>query len=127
VPEQPRLQPGGTDPPRRVTSTCPSASSTPTPSPPIVEIRGEAIGCVIRCPSHPGRDHRLIKVNVEVTLDGNPTSPSRPREPSDVRRQRVLGLQLDGDVEILGAGCAAIGSAADAQVDIVVGCDTIIN
>jgi hypothetical protein len=96
----------------------------------IAGIRGTALGCVYPVPDPPaGQTIDPTKVNVEVTLDGvGPTTiPARSSPSDDCATSACWDYDLLGNIEILGKGCDDISTAATAKVDIVVGCETIIN
>lgn len=96
----------------------------------IADIRGTALGCVYPVPDPPpGETIDLTKVNVEVTLDGvGPTTiPSRANPADDCAASPCWDYDIQGNIEILGKGCEDLSAASTAKVDIVVGCETIIN
>ncbi len=96
----------------------------------IAGIRSNALGCVYPLPDPPpGESIDLARVNVEVTLDGNAavTIPARSSQADDCALSACWDYDINGDIEILGAGCDDLTAATIAKVDIVVGCETIIN
>lgn len=96
----------------------------------IANVRGDALGCVYPLPEPPmGETIDLTKVNVDVTLDDDPTVtiPARSDPADDCAVAACWDYNLAGEVEILGKGCDDISAADSAKVEIVVGCETIIN
>jgi len=94
----------------------------------ITKIRGQALGCVYPLPDAPaGEVIAPEEVNVNVTINGMETTLPRRSDPSDdCAVDGCWDYNEDGDVEILGAACAEIGSADSASVEILVGCQTIV-
>lgn len=94
----------------------------------ISAIRGKALGCVFGLPDPPpGKTIDKNKVNVFVTTDGKTAGIPRRSDASD-------GCLVDGcwdydaesKVALLGKTCSDVKAAADAKVDIEVGCGTIV-
>lgn len=94
----------------------------------ISDIRGKALGCVYDLPDPPpGEMIDLMLVNVIVTLNGMVTTVPKRSKPDDTCADAPCwDYNAKGQVEILGKGCADIGGAADAKVEIQVGCNTIL-
>jgi len=66
-------------------------------------------------------------VNVIATLDGVTTTLPKRSKPDDTcEDQACWDYNAKKQVEILGKGCADISLAADAKVEIQVGCSTIL-
>jgi hypothetical protein len=94
----------------------------------IVDIRGKALGCVYDLPDPPpGEMIDPTLVNVIVTLDGATTTlPKRSKADDTCADEPCWDYNAKNQVEILGKGCADISAAADAKVEIQVGCTTIL-
>ena len=94
----------------------------------IADIRGKALGCVYDLPDPPpGEVIDPALVNVVVTLDGVTTTLPKRSKPDDTcEDQACWDYNAKKQVEILGKGCADISLAADAKVEIQVGCSTIL-
>lgn len=94
----------------------------------IADIRGKALGCVYDLPEPPpGEVIDLMLVNVIVTLNGAVTTIPKRSKPDDTCADAPCwDYNAKGQVEILGKGCADISEAADAKVEIQVGCTTIL-
>lgn len=94
----------------------------------ITKIRGDALGCIYELPEPPpGEDINPDKVNVDTTLDGDVTHlPRRADSGDDCLDEGCWDYTSDGKVELIGKACSDVVNAANAKVDIVVGCDTVV-
>ncbi len=94
----------------------------------ITAIRGEALGCIYELPEPPlGETIDPAKVNVTLTLEGTPTDLPKRADPSnECLVNPCWDYNADGQVELIGKACSDLILAADATVEIVVGCDTVV-
>ncbi|HLM73349.1 MAG TPA: hypothetical protein VK459_11675, partial [Polyangiaceae bacterium] len=94
----------------------------------IADIRGKALGCVYDLPDPPpGEVIDPTLVNVIVTLNGAATTIPKRSKPDDTcAAEACWDYNAKGQVEIIGKGCSDISGAADAKVEIQVGCSTIL-
>jgi hypothetical protein len=94
----------------------------------ITAIRGKALGCLYTLPDPPaGKTIDFTLVNVEVTLGGaKATIPKRASAADDCAADGCWDYTGTHQVQLLGKTCADVSAAADAKVDIQVGCATII-
>ena len=94
----------------------------------IEEIRGEALGCVYDLPQPPpGETIDPAKVNVNLVLDGVASSlPKRSDPMNDCELAACWDYTNAGKVELVGKACTDLSLAGDASVEIVVGCDTVV-
>ncbi|MEP7122678.1 MAG: hypothetical protein ABJE95_17270 [Byssovorax sp.] len=94
----------------------------------ITTIRGKALGCLYNLPDPPaGKTIDLKLVNVGVTLAGAKATIPKRSNPADACAMDgcwdYTGMQ---QVQLIGKTCTDVTAAADAKVDITVGCATII-
>jgi hypothetical protein len=94
----------------------------------IQAIRGQALGCVFSLPDAPrGKTIDKDKVNVFVTLEGATSFVPRRKDPKDdCVAAGCWDYDADGKVDLVGKSCKDVVAAADAKVDIEVGCDTVL-
>jgi len=94
----------------------------------ISDIRGKALGCLYALPEPPpGESINLDQVNVNVTLDGVTSTILRRSDPADeCLTDGCWDYTAGNEVEILGQICTDIGEAAVAEVEILVGCETLL-
>ena len=94
----------------------------------IAKIRGQALGCVYELPDPPqGEMIDPGKVNVDLTVDGTTTGlPKRADSSNPCTDSGCWDYTDDGKVELIGKACEDITNAVNGKVDIIVGCDTII-
>jgi hypothetical protein len=94
----------------------------------IKQIRGQALGCEYDLPDPPaGETINPDKVNVSLTLEGSTSTLPRRSDPNDDCTDDGCWDYLDDDTIVLvGKSCTDVTDAMMAQVDIVVGCDTVV-
>jgi hypothetical protein len=94
----------------------------------IAVVRGKALGCNFGLPDPPaGESIDKNKVNVVVTVNGQQTVIPRRKDPSDTcASSPCWDYDAQGKVQLVGAGCTTAGQPG-VQVDIYVGCATIVN
>jgi hypothetical protein len=94
----------------------------------IAKIRGQALGCVYELPEPPqGETIDPGKVNVDLTVDGTTTGlPKRADPENPCTDSGCWDYTDDGRVELIGKACEDVTNAVNGKVDIIVGCDTII-
>jgi hypothetical protein len=94
----------------------------------IKQIRGQALGCEYDLPDPPaGETINPDKVNVSLTLEGATATLPRRSDPNDECTDDGCWDYLDDDTIVLvGKSCTDVTDAMMAQVDIVVGCDTVV-
>ncbi len=96
----------------------------------VAAIRGQALGCVYPLPDPPmGETIDADHVNVEITVEGITTPIPRRSNPSDpcTTAPGCWDYNVDGDIVILGHACDALSGATQGKVDIVAGCETVLN
>lgn len=94
----------------------------------ISDIRGKSLGCVYDLPDPPpGESIDYSFVNVDITLDSVVTHLKKRSMPADqCLAEGCWDYTAQKQVEIIGKGCADLGAAKTAKVEIVVGCETIL-
>lgn len=94
----------------------------------IKQIRGQALGCEYDLPDPPaGETINPDKVNVSLTLEGATSTLPKRSDASDECTDEGCWDYLDDDTIVLvGKSCTDVTDAQMAQVDIVVGCDTVV-
>lgn len=94
----------------------------------IAKIRGQALGCIYELPEPPqGETIDPGKVNVNLTVDGTTSALPKRADPSNpCTDSGCWDYTDDGKVELIGKACEDITNAVNGKVDIIVGCDTII-
>jgi hypothetical protein len=94
----------------------------------IGQIRGALSSCVFDLPMPTGvgtTDPNLV--NVQYTVNGMTSSPYKRADPSNpCTTDGCWDYTSDGKVQLIGKACTDVQGAADADVQIVVGCNTII-
>jgi len=93
----------------------------------IADIRGKALGCIYDIPDPPpGETVDLGLVNVVLTIEGVETTlPKRVSPMDDCAADGCWDFNGMTQIELLGKACADVSGAANAKVDILVGCATI--
>lgn len=94
----------------------------------ISNIRGKALGCVYDLPAPPmGEMIDLNFVNVVLTIDNVQTTlPKRSSQSDQCMDAPCWDYNAKNQIEIIGKGCADLGAAQSAKVEIQVGCETIL-
>lgn len=96
----------------------------------ITAIRGKALGCVYDLPAPPeGEEIQLDQVNVQVTIDAVTVDLKKRSNPADDCAAEGCWDYTSAtppQVELLGKACIDLGNALEAKVDIIVGCETIL-
>jgi hypothetical protein len=94
----------------------------------ISDVRGKALGCVYDLPKPPmGEVIDKAFVNVSVTIEGMTTIiKKRSKADDQCLDEPCWDYNAKDQVEIIGKGCADISAAAEAKVEIQVGCETIL-
>jgi len=94
----------------------------------IAKIRGQALGCVYELPEPPqGETIDPGKVNVNLTLESTTSAlPKRADAANPCTDSGCWDYTDEGQVELIGKACMDVSNATNAKVDIVVGCDTIV-
>lgn len=97
----------------------------------ITAVRGKALGCVYDLPAPPpGEEILLDQVNVQLTIDAAAVALKKRSNPVDdcaVEGCWDYTGTTPPQVEILGKACVDLGNATEAKVDILVGCETVLN
>jgi hypothetical protein len=94
----------------------------------IDQIRGSLLGCVFDLPQPEGGTLDPGKVNVEVSTDGTTfTELYRRASPGDActTGSGCWDYNQSGQVVLIGAACTSVEGATSADVQIIVGCQTI--
>jgi hypothetical protein len=94
----------------------------------IADIRGKALGCTYTLPKVVGKQVvNKDKVNVRVTIDGQGgVIPRRLIATDPCTIKGCWDYDALGQVELIGKTCDQVKSAANAKVEILVGCLTIL-
>ena len=95
----------------------------------IASVRGKVLGCIFDLPAPDGGALDPNKVNVSYSVGGGAQTPIVKRAtPNEDCSQ--LGYcwdyTSDGKVELFGKACSDVQTATDANVEITVGCATIV-
>ncbi|MFH2005736.1 MAG: hypothetical protein ABI333_04025 [bacterium] len=91
-------------------------------------VRGQTVGCTYELPDPPG-GLEINEVNVRTTIDGNVLDLARRSDPSNECASAPGCWDYDGsheNVELVGAACDAVQAGQSVQVDIILGCQTIV-
>lgn len=94
----------------------------------ISDVRGQTVGCTYELPDPPG-GLEVTEVNVRTTIDGNPVDLARRSDPSNECDSAPGCWDYDAaqeNVELIGAACDAVMAGQSVQVDIILGCQTIV-
>lgn len=94
----------------------------------IASIRGKALGCSYDLPAPPpGEVIDPALVNVNVTFGGQTVTVPKRSNPADTcAADGCWDYATPTQIQLLGKTCADVSGAADAKVDIQVGCATIV-
>jgi hypothetical protein len=94
----------------------------------IKQIRGQALGCTYDLPPPPqGEVINPDKVNVSLTIEATTSTLPRRADPNDTCETDGCWDYTDADtLELLGKACTDVTTASNAEVEIVVGCDTVV-
>jgi len=91
-------------------------------------IRGAALGCTFGLPDPPpGQTINMSQVNVEITQNGMTTTLPRRSNPTDMCAvDGCWDYTSTGQVQLIGKACADSTSGTTTEVQIQVGCNTIL-
>jgi hypothetical protein len=96
----------------------------------IGDIRGKALGCVYELPTAAGgQTVDKTKVNVNTSTDGGATTKTLPKrsDPNDTcATDGCWDYDSEGKIVLIGKACEDIKASANAKVEILVGCETIV-
>lgn len=94
----------------------------------INQIRGKVLGCVFVLPTPEAGTLDRGLVNVQVSAGGAAPQAIYRRKDAQNRctDDGCWDYTTDGELELFGKACADVKAAADARVEIVVGCTTLI-
>jgi len=91
-------------------------------------VRGQTVGCTFDLPDPPG-GLEISEVNVRSTVDGDIEDLARRSDPSNPCDTAPGCWDYDAsleNVELIGAACDAVMAGQSVQVDIILGCQTIV-
>ena len=91
-------------------------------------VRGQTVGCTYALPDPPG-GLEITEVNVRSTVDGNVEDLARRSDPSNLCDTAPGCWDYDAaqeNVELIGAACDAVMAGQSVQVDVILGCQTIV-
>ncbi len=91
-------------------------------------VRGQTVGCTYALPNPPG-GLVVTEVNVRSTVDGDVQDLARRSDPSNSCDIAPGCWDYDADqenVELIGAACEAVMAGQSVQVDVILGCQTIV-
>ncbi len=93
----------------------------------IATLRSKELGCTYNLPQPPpGETINMDDVNVVVTANGMQEAIPRRSNPTDMcTTSPCWDYDANGKVVLIGAACSSVSTAADAVVDIYVGCQTV--
>ncbi|HZS40279.1 MAG TPA: hypothetical protein VFF06_25785 [Polyangia bacterium] len=93
----------------------------------IDQIRGALLGCVFELPNPDGGTVDPGQVNVQYTVGGNTNTLYKRKDMSNsCVNDGCWDYTSDGKVQLIGKACSDVEGASDANVQIVVGCATVI-
>jgi hypothetical protein len=95
----------------------------------INQIRGSLLGCVFNVPQPDGGMVSQGDVNVEYTTNGTTYNQIDRRSSTSDTCMTGAGCwdyNATGQIILIGNACTSVGSAPDADVQIVVGCPTVL-
>ena len=96
----------------------------------ISQVRGKVLGCIFDVPQPEGGIVDPAKVNVSYEVGGNPLSPlyKRASVSEDCSQTGCWDYvdSSDTQVELFGKACDDVKANTDADVEITVGCETIV-
>jgi hypothetical protein len=93
----------------------------------ISQVRGKVLGCLFDLPAVDGGMIDPNEVNVTYTINGTTVDLSRRADPSNMcTAMGCWDYSSDGRVQLIGKACDDVGASPNAQVQIVLGCPTII-
>jgi hypothetical protein len=94
----------------------------------IAAVRGKVLGCIFDLPAAEGGTLDPNKVNVSYDTGGNPPTDlyKRVNSSEDCSQTGCWDYTSDGKVELFGKACDDIMNSTDADVEITVGCQTIV-
>jgi len=91
----------------------------------ISDVRGKTLGCTFDLPKPASGEIDKSRVNVQVTAGGVTTDLlKRANENDTCETDGCWDYDAEGRVQLVGKACADVKGAADAKVQIVVGCTT---
>lgn len=91
-------------------------------------VRGQTVGCTFALPEPPG-GLVVNEVNVRSTVDGNFVDLAKRSDPSNTCDTAPGCWDYDAaqeNVELIGAACDEVMNGTSVQVDIILGCQTIV-
>jgi hypothetical protein len=94
----------------------------------ISQVRGQTVGCTYELPDPP-EGLEVTEVTVRTTIDGNVVDLARRADPSNPCDTAPGCWDYDAaqeNVELIGAACEAVMAGQSVQVDIILGCQTIV-
>jgi hypothetical protein len=94
----------------------------------INQIRGKVLGCVFELPAPEAGTLDRGLVNVQVATGGGaPQAIYRRKDTANTcAADGCWDYTADGKLELFGKSCSDVKAAADARVEIVVGCGTVV-
>ena len=107
-------------------TTTPSFSSALSTD--IETIRNQLLGCTFALPTPKSGTLDTNKVNVQYSTGGKPIPIDKRAKSSDpcTTGAGCWDYDASGDVQLIGNACTAVEGSKSANVQILVGCDTII-
>jgi hypothetical protein len=94
----------------------------------IAAVRGKILGCIFELPQPEGGTVDPNQVNVSYSTGGGPANDlfKRATPSEDCSTTGCWDYTADGKVELFGKACDDVMSSTDADVEITVGCQTIV-
>jgi len=94
----------------------------------IAQVRGKVLGCIFDLPTPEAGTVALDEVNVSYTVNGGSENDlyKRASQNEDCSQNGCWDYTTDDKVELFGKACDDVENATDAEVQITVGCQTIV-
>jgi len=94
----------------------------------IAQVRGKVLGCIFDLPTPEAGTVALDQVNVSYTVNGGSENDlyKRASQNEDCSQNGCWDYTTDDKVELFGKACDDVENATDAEVQITVGCQTIV-
>jgi len=94
----------------------------------IAQVRGAVLGCIFDLPVPEGGTVDPNQVNVSYSIGGGPADDlyKRASASEDCSQQGCWDYTSDGKVELFGKACDDVKGSTSADVEITVGCATIV-
>jgi hypothetical protein len=92
----------------------------------VAQVRGQVLGCTFSLPQPSDGTLDPNLVNVQITAGGVTRDLYKRKDPANACPTGCWDWTSDGKVQLFGPACSDVKLAGDANVSIVVGCQTVI-